>query len=103
MEKYNKNKDLHVHCYASASAVLTHYVIDTASGRIKPQASFAMPSRVQYAWPHPTAPYLVAACSDGSPEIKGTSHCLATVKIDAERTRSGRLSERSHYPHVRYT
>lgn len=84
MEKYNKNKDLHVHCYASAGAVLTHYVIDTASGRIKPQASFAMPSRVQYAWPHPTAAYLVAACSDGSPEIKGTSHCLVTVKIDAE-------------------
>ena len=84
MEKPNKNRYLGVHCYASAGAILTHYVIDAADGSITPQAALAMPSRVQYAWLHPTAPYLVAVSSDGSPELKGTSHCLVTVKIDGE-------------------
>jgi 6-phosphogluconolactonase len=68
--------------YASIGRTLTHYDLHPHNAVLTRRASLALPFRVQYAWPHPTAPYLYAACSNGSPEAGGDGHCVVALRRD---------------------
>src|SRR5215475_2502662 len=52
-----------------------------------------LPANVQYAWPHPSAPFLYVASSNGgaaSLGIRGDKHYLSALRVDRE---SGALQE----------
>jgi 6-phosphogluconolactonase len=68
--------------YAAIGKTLTHYDLHHHNATLTRRASLALPFKVQYAWPHPTAPYLYAACSNGSPEAGGDAHCVVALRRD---------------------
>lgn len=68
--------------HASIGKTLTHYDLHRHNATLTRCASLVLPFKVQYAWPHPTAPYLYAACSNGSPEAGGDAHCVVALRRD---------------------
>jgi 6-phosphogluconolactonase len=71
--------------YASLGPALTLYRIDIDGASLSRQGTFMLPAKVQYAWPHPTAPFLYVATSNGgsaSLGIKGDKHFLSALSID---------------------
>lgn len=69
--------------YMSVGRALTHYDVDVDAATLTRRATIALPQKVQYVWPHPSAPYLYAACSSGGPEARGDAHCAVALRIDA--------------------
>jgi 6-phosphogluconolactonase len=79
--------------YASLGPALTLYRIDVDGATLARQGTFMLPAKVQYAWPHPTAPFLYVATSNGGSSslgIKGDKHYLSALRIDSA---SGELKE----------
>lgn len=73
--------------YASAGPRLTHYAVDVAGASLTPRATLTLPSGVQYAWPHPSRPFLYVAVSDAGPGGRpppGSSHWLCALRIGAD-------------------
>jgi 6-phosphogluconolactonase (cycloisomerase 2 family) len=68
--------------YASIGNVLTHYDLNRDTAALTAHAPLALPFKVQYVWPHPAAPYLYAACSNGSPDARGDAHCVVALHRD---------------------
>jgi 6-phosphogluconolactonase len=68
--------------YASAGTELSHYDVDSQSATLVRRLPLMLPCKVQYIWPHPAAPYLYAACSDGSAEVRGQTHCVVALRMD---------------------
>lgn len=68
--------------YVSVGRELSHYdlLVDTAA--LVRRSAVTLPFNVQYVWPHPAAPYLYAACSNGAPGLSGDSHALVALRID---------------------
>jgi 6-phosphogluconolactonase (cycloisomerase 2 family) len=71
--------------YASVGSALTLYHVDVDKAALTRQSTVQLPANVQYAWPHPSAPFLYVASSDGGPGsagIKGDRHYLTALSID---------------------
>jgi 6-phosphogluconolactonase len=75
--------------YAAVGRVITSYDIQIESATLVRRASLKLPFKVQYVWPHPSAPFLYAACSNGSPVELGDAHCVVALRMDPA---SGALS-----------
>src|SRR5262245_610469 len=63
---------------------LTHWDVDVASGALTRRDAIAMPSNVQYAWPHPSRKYLYVSTSDaasGNAPDPGKVHRLCAVRV----------------------
>jgi 6-phosphogluconolactonase len=79
--------------YASLGPALTLYRIDVDGASLSRQGTVVLPAKVQYAWPHPSAPFLYVATSNGgsaSLGVKGDKHYLSALSIDPA---SGELKE----------
>jgi 6-phosphogluconolactonase (cycloisomerase 2 family) len=71
--------------YASLGPALRFYQIDIDGAALTPKGAVTLPVDVQYAWPHPLAPFLYAASSNGgsaSLGISGDTHFLSALRID---------------------
>ena len=73
--------------YASAGPRLTHYEVDVEGASLTRRATVSLPSGLQYAWPHPSRPFLYASTSDAGPggvRPPGSSHWLCALRIGAD-------------------
>jgi 6-phosphogluconolactonase len=71
--------------YASVGPALTLYRIDVDGATLIRQDTVMLPANLQYAWRHPSAPFLYAATSNGGAAelgIKGDKHYLSALAID---------------------
>ena len=71
--------------YASLGPALRVYRIDPDKATLARGGELKLPEKVQYAWPHPSAPFLYVASSEGGSSslgIKGTKHYLSALQID---------------------
>jgi 6-phosphogluconolactonase len=71
--------------YASLGPALTLYRVDIDGATLARQGTFMLPAKVQYAWRHPTAPFLYVATSNGGSSslgVKGDKHYLSALGID---------------------
>src|SRR5262249_41618544 len=75
--------------YQSVGAELTHWDVDVDDAVLTRRVSLAMPSNVQYAWPHPSRRYLYVSTSDaasGNAPDPGKVHRRCAVRVDAAGT-----------------
>jgi 6-phosphogluconolactonase (cycloisomerase 2 family) len=59
--------------------------IDADAATLSPQGMVTVPEKIQYAWPHPSAPFLYVASSNGGSAlagVKGDAHYLSALRID---------------------
>ena len=71
--------------YASLGPALTLYRIDAEGAALARGSTIKLPEKIQYAWPHPAAPFLYVATSNGgsaSLGVKGDRHYLSALRID---------------------
>jgi 6-phosphogluconolactonase len=68
--------------YASVGPVLTLYHVSVEGIELAKQGSLGLPANVQYAWPHPSAPILYVAWSNGGPGVAGDKHGASALGID---------------------
>jgi 6-phosphogluconolactonase (cycloisomerase 2 family) len=71
--------------YVSLGPALKLYRIDADAATLSPQGSVKVPEKIQYAWPHPSAPFLYVASSNGGSAlagVKGDAHYLGALRID---------------------
>jgi 6-phosphogluconolactonase len=71
--------------YASVGPALTLYHVDVDKAALARQSTAQLPANVQYAWTHPSAPFLYVASSSGGPGsagAAGTDHYLTALRID---------------------
>ena len=72
--------------YQSLGDRLTQWDVDVDAATLEPRASIAMPSNVQYVWPHPSRKFLYVSTSDaasGNEPNAGKVHRLCALRIDA--------------------
>ena len=73
--------------YASLGPALTLYRIDVDSAALIKGSTVTPAESIQYAWPHPSAPFLYVASSNGgsaSLGIKGDRHLLSALRVDKD-------------------
>ncbi|MDB5924051.1 MAG: hypothetical protein JWN13_2987 [Betaproteobacteria bacterium] len=70
--------------YVSVGRELSHYDVRLGTASLVEQSRLTLPYKVQYVWPHPSAPYLYAACSNGAPDARGDAHCAVVLRIDRQ-------------------
>jgi 6-phosphogluconolactonase len=70
--------------YVSVGRELSHYDVRLGTASLVEQSRLTLPYKVQYVWPHPSAPYLYAACSNGAPDARGDAHCTVVLRIDRQ-------------------
>ena len=75
--------------YSAVDDELTHYDVDVEGAALTRRESVKVPAFVQYAWPHPTGPYLYVTTSNRGPGLKGDRNHLSAYRIDV---RSGALT-----------
>jgi 6-phosphogluconolactonase len=71
--------------YVSLGPVLKLYRIDADAATLSAQGAATVPEKIQYAWPHPSAPFLYVASSNGGSAlagVKGSAHYLSALRID---------------------
>lgn len=68
--------------YVSVGRELSHYDVLGDAAALQRRSAVTLPFNVQYVWPHPTAPFLYAACSNGAPGMSGDSHAVVALRID---------------------
>lgn len=79
--------------HVSLGSALTAYRMDADADALVRGGTATLPANVQYAWPHPSAPYLYVASSNGgaaSLGVKGDKYYLSALRIDPQ---SGALQE----------
>ena len=86
---HSAHTNTHPSVYASVGKFLTHFELNGETAALTQRATLSLPFKVQYVWPHPTLPFLYAACSNGSPQARGDAHCVVVLRRDAD---SGALS-----------
>ena len=80
------NNSSRIALYQSVGAQLRHFDVDVPSATLTPRAALAMPSNVQYAWPHPSRQFLYVSTSDsasGNTLVPGKVHRMCAVHMDA--------------------
>lgn len=70
--------------YVSVGRELSHYDVRLDTASLVEQSRLTLPYKVQYVWPHPSAPYLYAACSNGASDARGDAHCAVVLRIDRQ-------------------
>jgi len=71
--------------YVSLGPALRLYRIDADAATLSPQGTVTVPEKIQYAWPHPSAPFLYVASSNGGSAlagVNGDAHYLSALRID---------------------
>jgi len=71
--------------YASLGPALTLYRIEVDAAALSKADTMLLPEKVQYAWPHPSAPFLYVASSNGGASslgVAGDRHFLSALRID---------------------
>jgi 6-phosphogluconolactonase len=71
--------------YVSLGPALTLYRIDADAATLTKGSAGMLPEKIQYAWPHPSAPFLYVASSNGGSAalgVKGDAHYLSALRID---------------------
>ncbi len=71
--------------YASLGPSLRLYLTDPDNAGLIPRGAVQLPENIQYAWPHPSAPFLYVASSNGGSGTTGTKgdrHFLSALRID---------------------
>ena len=66
---------------------LTQWDVDVDAATLTPRASVALPSNIQYVWPHPSRKYLYVSTSDaasGNAPNPGKVHRLCVLRIDTD-------------------
>ena len=82
--------------YMGVGCEMTHYEVDVHNATLTKRSSLTLPCGVQYAWRHPTAPFLYVACSSGGPNTQGDAHHLVALKI--HETSGTLISQHSSSP-----
>ena len=73
--------------YQCVGERITHWDVDVAGAALAPRASIALPSNVQYVWPHPSRKYLYVSTSDaasGNAPNPGKVHRLCALRVAAD-------------------
>ena len=73
--------------YQCVGEQITHWDVDVGGATLTRRASVAMPSNVQYVWPHPSRKYLTVSTSDaasGNAPNPGTVHRLCALRVAAD-------------------
>jgi len=71
----------------SRGPALVLYRIDPDAAALSELGVVMLAANVQYAWPHPSGPFLYVACSDGgagSLGIRGDNHFLSALRINPD-------------------
>jgi 6-phosphogluconolactonase (cycloisomerase 2 family) len=71
--------------YVSLGSSLRLYLTDPENAGLIERGSVQLPENIQYAWPHPSAPFLYVASSNGgsgTTGVKGDRHFLSALRID---------------------
>src|SRR6185503_13346146 len=76
--------------YSAVDDELTHYDVDVEGAALTRRDVVKVPAFVQYAWPHPTGPYLYVTTSNRGPGLKADHNHMSAFRIDA---RSGALKQ----------
>lgn len=71
--------------YVSLGPSLRLYLTDPDNAGLIQRGAVQLPENIQYAWPHPSAPFLYVASSNGgsgTTGAKGNQHFLSALRID---------------------
>jgi len=71
--------------YVSRGPSLRFYLTDPDNAGLIERGVVQLPENIQYAWPHPSAPFLYVASSNGgsgTTGVKGDRHFLSALRID---------------------
>jgi 6-phosphogluconolactonase len=71
--------------YVSLGPSLRLYETDPDNAGLIERGAVQLPENIQYAWPHPSAPFLYIASSNGgsgTTGVKGDRHFLSALRID---------------------
>jgi 6-phosphogluconolactonase (cycloisomerase 2 family) len=83
--------------YASVAGELTWHVLQAEAASLARGGSLTLPANVQYAWPHPTGPYLYVVSSGGGPRVRSDRNFAQALRIDPV---SGALSPHGEPKHL---
>ena len=75
-------QDAGIPFYDSIGPKLTVYGLNVAAGTLAQRAVTALPSNIQYCWPHPSRRFLYIASSNGGPGAAGNNHHLSAFRVD---------------------
>src|SRR5262249_47376352 len=76
-EDHDKTMTQRAFFYVSLGPSLRLYLIDPDNAGLIERGAVQLPENIQYAWPHPSAPYLYVASSNGgsgTTGVKGDGH-----------------------------
>lgn len=79
------NLNPHMHSefvYSGIGCDLSIYQLNSELAGIELKWRLQLPSKIQYAWRHSAKPFLYVACSNGSPNAQGDTHCVVTIALD---------------------
>src|ERR1700754_1361036 len=71
--------------FVSRGSSLRLYLTDPDNAGLIERGVVQLPENIQYAWPHPSAPFLYVASSNGgsgTTGAKGNRHVLSALRID---------------------
>ena len=74
----------HIALYSAVHDILTHYEVDIEAAVLTKRNSIRMPSKVQYAWPHPSLPVLYVSTSNGGPKLKSDQNHVTAYSVAAD-------------------
>ena len=83
--------------YASVGGELTWYDLDVETASLARGGAVMLGANVQYAWPHPSGPYLYVVSSGGGPRVRSDRNFAQAMRIDPA---SGALSPRGEPKHL---
>lgn len=69
--------------YSGVGERLTQYEVAPDGPALARKGTVTLPADVQYAWPHPSKPYLYVASSNGGPRAAGDQHYASAFCVDA--------------------
>lgn len=72
---------LQLSLFVAVGPRLTCYALTPSGTGLTAKSAIVLPSRVQYAWPHPTFPILYLACADRTPGAEGSPFHLCALDI----------------------
>ena len=74
----------HIALYSAVHDILTHYEVDIEAAVLAKGNSIRVPSKVQYAWPHPSLPVLYVSTSNGGPKLKSDQNHVTAYSVAAD-------------------